>query len=197
MELPVKLQALVDGLGNIPGVGKKTALRQALSLANWDKSELLEFAKSISGVVDLQRCGRCGLYAESDCCSICMDPHRSKEKAICVVETFSDCIAIEHSGQFRGKYHVLGGVLNPLLGIGPEELNISHFLQRIAEEEVELVILAVNPSVEGDATCSYLKSKLPFSLEVDRIGFGIPMGGSLEHLDILTIGKALENRRKM
>ena len=116
---------------------------------------------------------------------------------MCIVESISDCMAIEKSGQYRGVYHILGGVLNPLLGVGPDELSIDHLMKRIADEEIREIILAINPSVEGDATCSYIRQLVGSTIAVERIGFGIPMGGSLEYLDAMTIGKAIENRKKM
>ena len=116
---------------------------------------------------------------------------------MCIVESVTDLMAIEKSERYQGVYHILGGVLNPLLGIGPAELKIDKIKARIIESNIKNVILAVNPSVEGDATSSYLREILPEDVQVDRIGFGIPMGGSLEYLDSMTIVKALENRKKM
>jgi recombination protein RecR len=112
------------------------------------------------------------------------------------VENASDLLAIEKSGTFKGVYHILGGVLNPLLGVGPDELKMDQLKEKIIKKEIQEIILAINPSVEGDATCSYLKSILPQTLLVDRIGFGVPIGGSLEYLDPMTITKALENRKR-
>ena len=126
-----------------------------------------------------------------------MDHNRGHAKTLCVVESVTDYLAIERSGNFKGKFHILFGVLNPLMGIGPDELKLDYLFSRIEDEEVEEIILAVNPSVEGDATCAYVKQMLPETVRVDRIGFGIPMGGSLEYVDSLTITKALENRRHL
>jgi recombination protein RecR len=127
---------------------------------------------------------------------ICQDEFRESQKSLCIVETASDLMAIEKSGNFKGLYHILGGVLNPLLGIGPEELKLDELKHRIVAKEIQEVILAINPSVEGDATCSYLKMILPADVRVERIGFGVPIGGSLEYLDPMTITKALENRKR-
>ena len=118
-------------------------------------------------------------------------------KQICVVESLSDCLAIERAQQFKGTYHILGGVINPLLGIGPDELQIDKLVNRVLEEEVEEVVLALNPSVEGDATCSYLKQVLPEGPSVERIGFGVPIGSHLEYLDSMTINKAFENTTRI
>lgn len=119
---------------------------------------------------------------------------RGETKVLCIVEGVTDLLAIEKSSQFKGRYHVLGGVLNPLLGIGPNELGINKLIDRIKRNEIEELVLAINPSVEGDATCSFIKELLPDGVKAERIGFGMPMGGSLEYLDTLTISKALENR---
>jgi recombination protein RecR len=178
-------------------VGEKTALRQSLIMTKWNKEDLVAFANAIKSLAELNHCDRCGMFCDEKYCKICLDQNRFQAKTICVVESVTDCLAIERSGNFRGKFHILFGVLNPLLGIGPDELNFDKLINRVALEEVEELILAVNPSVEGDATCSYLKQMLPPHIKVDRIGFGIPMGGSLEFVDSLTITKALENRRHL
>ena len=136
------------------------------------------------------------MFADENQCSICANDSRVSTQILCVVENASDLMAIEKSGTFKGVYHILGGVLNPLLGVGPDELKMDDLRQKIIKKEIQEIILAVNPSVEGDATCSYLKSILPVSVQVDRIGFGVPIGGSLEYLDPMTITKALENRKR-
>jgi recombination protein RecR len=188
MELPEKLLKTVKQFSRLPGVGEKTALRQSLIMTKWNKEDLL---------ADLNHCEKCGMFCDDRLCKICMDYNRSSAKTLCVVESVTDCLAIERSGNFKGKFHILFGVLNPLMGIGPDELKLDNLSDRVREEEIEEIILAVNPSVEGDATCSYIKQMLPASISVDRIGFGIPMGGSLEFVDSLTITKALENRRHL
>jgi recombination protein RecR len=136
------------------------------------------------------------MFADETLCSICSDDYRKSAKTLCVVEHASDLMAIEKSGHFKGVYHILGGVLNPLLGVGPEELKLDELKEKIINKGISEIILALNPSVEGDATCSYLKSILPTSTQVERIGFGVPIGGSLEYLDPMTITKALENRKR-
>lgn len=196
MELPEILSNAVESLSRIPGIGNKTALRQVLALCKWNKEDLGHFSNSILNLTKLKRCQICYVYADHDLCHICNNEKRTAEKILCVVETVSDYLAVEKSGNFYGTYHVLGGVLNPLLGIGPEDLNIDSLISRIRESEVREVILAVNPSVEGDATCSYIRQKIPENVMVDRIGFGIPIGSHLEYLDSQTISKALENRRQ-
>lgn len=197
MDLPEKLLKTVKQFSRLPGVGEKTALRQSLIMTKWNKEDLMAFAESIKGLSELNHCEKCGMFCDDRLCRICMDYNRSSSKTLCVVESVTDCLAIERSGNFKGKFHILFGVLNPLMGIGPDELKLDNLIDRVRDEEIEEIILAVNPSVEGDATCSYIKQMLPASISVDRIGFGIPMGGSLEFVDSLTITKALENRRHL
>ncbi len=197
MELPEKLLKVVKQFSRLPGVGEKTALRQSLIMTKWNKEDLIHFAEAIKGLAEINHCQKCGMYCDNVLCRICSDTHRNSATTLCVVESVTDCLAIERSGHFRGKFHILFGVLNPLLGIGPDELKLDYLISRVEQENIEELILAVNPSVEGDATCSYLKQALPQNIKVDRIGFGIPMGGSLEFVDSLTITKALENRRHL
>lgn len=197
MDLPKKLLHAVQSLSKIPGVGGKTALRQALVLTKWNEEELLAFAESVKGLAQLKACKKCGMFADEDFCAVCSSHKRIEAGIICVVESVTDCLAVERSEKFFGSYHVLGGVLNPLMGVGPDELNIDSLLERVKTDRPQTIILAISPSVEGDATCAYLKQILPNDISVDRIGFGIPMGGSLEYLDSMTISKAIENRRKL
>jgi recombination protein RecR len=197
MELPDKLLKTVKQFSRLPGVGEKTALRQSLIMTKWNKEDLVAFAESIKGLAELNHCDKCGMFCDGRICTICSDYSRGHAKTLCVVESVTDLLAIERSGNFKGKFHILFGVLNPLMGIGPDELKLDYLISRVKEEEIEEIILAVNPSVEGDATCSYIKQMLPQNINVDRIGFGIPMGGSLEFVDSLTITKALENRRHL
>jgi recombination protein RecR len=197
VELPKKLLDLTDFFSRFPGVGDKTALRQTLFMSKWTPNELAEFGNCVKELASLKKCVMCGMFADDEKCSVCNSEERGEAKTLCVIETITDCLAIERSGFFRGRFHILGGVLNPLVGIGPEELGLDHLFERIKNDEIEEVILAVNPSVEGDATCSFIKDSIDSNLKVERIGFGVPMGGSLEYLDSLTISKALENRQKM
>lgn len=181
----------------IPGVGEKTAMRQILTICRWDKEQLGALGKSLINLGNLQSCEVCGFYTDGSLCQVCSTPERRENDCICIVENITDFIAIENSNTFKGSYHILGGVLNPLLGIGPDELRIPELVERVKNEGKAEIILAVNPSVEGDATCSYIHQELPEEVKVERIGFGIPMGGSLEYLDSLTITKALENRKRL
>lgn len=196
VQLPEVIKDAVDALTHLPGVGEKTAFRMVMNMTSWKPAELEEVGRALINLQNLQTCNECGMFANANICDICSDETRKSLGSLCVVENVTDLIAIEKSGTFRGIYHILGGVLNPLLGIGPEELGLDKLKDRIDQESIREVILAINPSVEGDATCSYLKSIFSESTEVDRIGFGVPIGGSLEYLDPLTISKALENRKR-
>ena len=197
MQLPERLVSAVNQFCKLPGIGEKTALRQSLILTKWSKEEIEDFGESIKLLAGLGRCGECGMLSERDICQICVNPLRQQEETLCVVETVSDCLAVEKSEQFKGVYFILGGVLNPLLGIGPEELHIGRLVKKVEDGGISEVILALNPSVEGDVTSSYIKQVLPKKINIARIGLGLPMGGSLEYLDHLTISKALEHKRKL
>ena len=196
MKLPQILEDAIEQLRKIPGVGHKTATRQALTLSYWSAAELAQFGESFKRLADLKKCDLCGMYAMEKICHICSSD-RVQNGLMCVVETVIDCMAIEKSEHYRGTYHLLGGVLNPLMGIGPAELEMERLFWRIEEEKVNNVILAINPSVEGDATCAYIRQQVGKNVNVDRIGFGVPIGGHLEYLDAMTITKAMENRTRM
>ena len=196
IQLPDVIKNAVEALTRLPGVGEKTAFRMVMSMTNWKPAELESVGEAVTNLQKLNLCEECGMFADEKFCSICADEVRHSARSLCVVENASDLMAIEKSGHFRGTYHILGGVLNPLLGVGPDELHMDDLKERIVRNEIEDVILAINPSVEGDATCAYFKSLLPDSIKVERIGFGVPIGGSLEYLDPMTITKALENRKR-
>lgn len=194
IELPESIVKTVESFSKLPGVGRKTALRQVMSMVNWSEGDLREFSRAISSLTTISRCADCGVYCDHETCEICLDEERRSASIICVVENISDLLAIEKSGGYQGTYHILGGVLNPLMGVGPDQLRINKLEERVNKFHVKNLILAINPSVEGDATCSYIKQLLK-GVHIERIGFGVPMGGSLEHLDPLTISKAIENRK--
>ena len=196
IQLPEVIKNAVEALTKLPGVGEKTAFRMVMNMTNWRPQELESVGYALSSLQRLKVCDECGMFADGAQCSICADENRWQPGSMCVVENVSDLMAIEKSGHFKGIYHILGGVLNPLLGIGPDELGMDELRDRIKAKEIREVILAINPSVEGDATCSYFKTLLPEDVEVERIGFGVPIGGSLEYLDPMTITKALENRKR-
>ncbi len=196
IQLPEVIKNAVEALTRLPGVGEKTAFRMVMNMTHWKPAELESVGDAVTNLQNLSLCKECGMFADDDTCSVCADADRRSTRIICVVENAGDLMAIEKSGHFRGTYHILGGVLNPLLGIGPDELHMDDLKVRILENDIEAVILAINPSVEGDATCAYFKSLLPETVNVERIGFGVPIGGSLEYLDPMTITKALENRKR-
>ena len=196
IQLPEVIKNATEALTRLPGVGEKTAFRMVMSMTNWKAPELISVGSALASLQHLKLCHECGMFADETLCSICSNESRQNEQTLCVVEHASDLMAIEKSGHFKGVYHILGGVLNPLLGVGPDELKLDELREKIVQKEIREVILAVNPSVEGDATCSYLKSIFPQHLQVERIGFGVPIGGSLEYLDPMTITKALENRKR-
>ncbi len=196
IELPESILDTVKSFSKLPGVGEKTALRQVMNMVKWNAAELDVFANAVNQLKNIKRCVECGMYSEQEKCEICLSDARSHSSVLCVVENISDLMAIERSNEFNGLYHVLGGVLNPLLGVGPDQLRIDKLVERVNNFNIETIILAINPSVEGDATCSYIKQLLK-DVQVERIGFGIPMGGSLEYLDPLTISKAIENRKRL
>lgn len=196
IELPSNINNTVGSFSKLPGVGEKTALRQVMSMTKWSREDLILFSDSVRSLMDLKFCSECGMFSEKDTCDICNTEFRFEAGSICVVENINDLMAIEKSNTFSGLYHILGGVLNPLAGIGPDQLHINKLIERVKRFKIETLILAVNPSVEGDATCSYIKQLIP-NISVERIGFGIPIGGSLEFLDPMTISKALENRKSL
>lgn len=196
MQLPEVIKNAVEALTKLPGVGEKTAFRMVMSMTRWRGSELQQVGDALIQLQDLRFCKECGVFCNDDICDICSSEDRQAEHSLCVVESVSDLLAIERSNQFKGLYHILGGVLNPLLGVGPEQLRLDELEEKIKRREIAEVILAVNPSVEGDATCAYIRSLIDEKVKVERIGFGVPIGGSLEYLDSMTISKALENRKK-
>ena len=192
------MQALIDALGRLPGVGPKSAQRIAFHLLKSDSVDVERLAHSITEAKALVRfCDRCFNFSDGPICRICDDDRRDGSM-ICVVEESRDIIAIEKTGEFRGRYHVLLGAMNPLEGIGPEQLKIRELLARLDVEGVQEVILCTNPNTEGDVTAMYLARLLkPLGLRITRIASGLPVGGDLEYADELTLGRALEGRREM
>ncbi|MDA8406999.1 MAG: recombination mediator RecR [Deltaproteobacteria bacterium] len=192
------LEKLINSLKKFPGVGEKTATRYAFFILNADRSEIDDLLKSIEIVKrDLRLCSRCFHLTDEDLCNICRDNRRDASR-LCVIESPLDLLAIEKSGQFKGIYHVLHGVMAPLDGIGPGEIRLNELLERVKQERIGEVILALNPTVEGEATASFIKDRLKDTkVIVSRIAYGIPVGGSLEYADPLTLGRALEHRTKI
>jgi len=192
------IDRLADELARLPGVGRKTALRLTYHLLKAPPEDAGRLADAIMAVSERVRtCARCGNYTEQSTCAICASPRRELS-IICVVEEASDINAIERTGEYRGLYHVLGGRLSPLDGIGPAELNITSLLERAAMDGVREVVLATNPSVEGEATALYLHKLIsPLGVRVTRIARGLPVGGDLEYADGVTIAEALHGRREL
>tara|TARA_B100001142_G_scaffold73928_2_gene74585 strand:+ start:843 stop:1439 length:597 start_codon:yes stop_codon:yes gene_type:complete len=191
------VQDLIDELGRLPGVGPKSAQRIAFYLLKLPKGDAQQLAAAIVEVKErIGFCDICWNISESERCSLCTDPQR-QTGSLCVVEEPKDVIALERAG-FRGRYHVLQGALNPMEGIGPEQLRIRELMSRISDEEVQELILCTNPNIEGEATAMYLSRQLqPLGIKVTRIASGLPVGGDLEYADELTLGRALEGRREL
>ncbi|WP_412540941.1 recombination mediator RecR [Longispora sp. K20-0274] len=190
------IQDLIDELGQLPGIGPKSAQRLAFHILAADNADVHRLAAALNRVKELVRfCDVCFNVSENDSCRICRDPRRGVE-VICVVEEPKDVVAIERTGEFRGKYHVLGGAINPLEGIGPDQLRIRELLTRLRGGEVKELILATDPNTEGEATATYLALLVkPMGLNVTRLASGLPVGGDLEYADEITLGRAFEGRR--
>ncbi|MGD0944591.1 MAG: recombination mediator RecR [Acidimicrobiales bacterium] len=192
------IQDLVDELGRLPGIGPRSAQRIAFYLLETDRDSALRLAQAIAEVKDrIRLCERCFNVAETELCTICSDSRRDRS-IICVVEDPRDIIAVERTREFHGTYHVLGGALSPIDGVGPEQLRVRPLLVRLGTEGVVEVILCTNPNLEGEATAMYLaRLILPLGVKVTRIASGLPVGGDLEYADELTLGRALEGRREV
>ena len=190
---PKSANILIELLAKLPGVGKATAQRLAFFILKSDQQDNINLSDAIREIKEkIKFCMDCGIMAESEICSICLDENRD-EKTICVVEEPQDIYSFEKTNTFKGRYHVLGGVLSPLDGVGPDELNIENLYNRV-EIGME-VILATNPSIEGDTTCLYLSGKLEDrGVKVTRLARGLPVGSDLEYMDELTLVRAMEGR---
>ena len=190
------LQDLVDELGRLPGIGPKSAQRIAFHLLAADPTDVERLVTAVTEVKSRVRfCDTCGNVAESAQCRICQDPRRDAT-VICVVEEAKDVVALERTREFRGLYHVLGGAISPIDGIGPDDLRIAGLMTRLASGEVSEVIIATDPNIEGEATASYLSRFIGvMDVRVTRLASGLPVGGDLEYADEVTLGRALEGRR--
>ena len=190
------VQDLIDELGRLPGIGPKSAQRIAFYLLSSDATDVARLAETITTVKEKVRfCTVCGNVAEAELCRSCADPRRGDD-AICVVEEPKDVVAIERTREFRGKYHVLGGAIDPMNGVGPDDLRIRELLTRLADGQVQEVIIATDPNIEGEATATYLTRMLaPIGITVSRLASGLPVGGDLEYADEVTLGRAFEGRR--
>jgi recombination protein RecR len=198
MAFTPSMQRLIEQLGRLPGIGEKTAARLAFFVLREDRSYAQALVDAILGVKDATRlCSLCFGLTEQDPCPICASPDRERD-AICVVEEPADLVAIERAGEFRGRYHVLHGTIAPLDGVGPEQLKIRPLVESLQNGEVREVVVATNPTAQGEATALYLAKIIkPLGVRVTRIAHGIPMGGDVEYADVVTLGKAIEGRREM
>ena len=190
------VQNLIDELGRLPGVGPKSAQRIAFHILNADAADMTRLANAISTVkTSVSFCEECGNVSETKLCTICRDERRDPS-VLCVVEESKDVVAIERTRSFTGRYHVLGGAINPLAGVGPEQLRIRELVSRLADERIQEIILAMDPNLEGEATATYLSRMLvPLGVRLSRLASGLPVGGDLEYADEITLGRALEGRR--
>ncbi|MFB2572497.1 recombination mediator RecR [Micrococcus sp. IITD107] len=192
------VQDLIDELGRLPGVGPKSAQRIAFHILEADTEDMIRLADSIRTVKDkVKLCRICFNVSEQETCGICRDERRDGT-AICVVEESKDVMAIERTRTFRGRYHVLGGAINPIGGIGPDQLHIRELLTRLQDDTIQEVILATDPNLEGEATATYLSRMLGSTgITVTRLASGLPVGGDLEYADEVTLGRAFEGRRNV
>ncbi|HWG94460.1 MAG TPA: recombination mediator RecR [Mycobacteriales bacterium] len=192
------VQDLIDELGRLPGVGPKSAQRIAFHLLAADPADVRRLTAALTEVKEKVRfCRVCGNVAEAEECRICRDPRRDLT-VICVVEEPKDVVAIEKTREFRGRYHVLGGAISPIEGVGPDDLRIRELMVRLQDGAVQEVILATDPNLEGEATATYLARLLgPLGLQVSRLASGLPVGGDLEYADEVTLGRAFEGRRRL
>lgn len=192
--LPKSLEALTAAFNKLPGIGKKSALRLAMFIADRSSDVGTELVQSLEGVKNhLRTCQHCNNYSDQLICDICSDPRRDTS-ILCVVESIKDLIAIEDTGQFNGRYHVLGGLISPIDGIGPEELNFSNLFSRIDSEEIKEIILAISANIEGDTTMYYLTKQLEGKVSISSIARGVSFGGELDYADEFTLGRAIQSR---
>lgn len=197
MVYPLPLARLIEGFQKLPGIGPKTATRLAFHTLKMKDEDLKDLGDALLTIKrDLKTCSICHHVTDEDPCPICRDPARDKS-TILVVEESKDVIAMEKMKEYRGLYHVLGGVISPLEGIGPEQLTIKSLLERLKDETIKEVIIATNPSIDGEATAVYLSRLIkPSGIRTTRIAYGVPVGGDLEYADEVTLAKAVEGRRE-
>ncbi|NCD17020.1 MAG: recombination protein RecR [Actinobacteria bacterium] len=192
------LQDLIDELGQLPGIGPRSAQRIAFHVLAAPREDIARLASALTAVKERSRtCDVCGNVSEAELCRVCADPRRVRS-VICVVEDAKDVPAIERTREYRGLYHVLGGAINPIRGVGPDQLRVRELMGRLSTGEVEEVILATNPNIEGEATATYLARMLSsMEVPVSRLASGLPVGGDLEYADEITLGRAFEGRRRL
>lgn len=195
---PPPIQALIDAFRQLPGIGRKTAERFVFHLLAQPDERLTELGSALASIRErITTCKICGTYTESDPCAICSDPGRDAS-LLCVVATSADQLAIETTGEFRGRYHILGGVLNPIDGVTPDQLRIKPLIGRVKAAHLKEILVATNPDMEGEATALWLFRELqPLGTTVTRLARGLPMGSDLEYADEITLGNAIKGRRSM
>ncbi|EXX85977.1 recombinase RecR [Paenibacillus darwinianus] len=198
MYYPEPIAKLIESFSRLPGIGPKTAARLAFHVLRMKEDDVIDFAKSLVSVKrNLHYCSVCCNITDIDPCRICQDRSRDNS-VICVVQESRDLVAMERTKEFDGQYHVLQGAISPMEGIGPDEIRIAELLKRLGDEQVQELILATNPNIEGEATAMYLSRLVkPFGIKVTRIAHGLPVGGDLEYADEVTLSKALEGRREL
>ena len=192
------IQELIDELGKLPGIGPKSAQRIAFHIVQSERVDVNRLVDVLRIVKEKVRfCAKCFNVAEEEECKICRDPRRDNS-TICVVEESKDVVAIERTREFRGRYHVLGGAISPIDGIGPEQLRIRELLTRLSDSNITEVIIATDPNLEGEATATYLARTIkPLGIKISRLASGLPVGGDLEYADEVTLGRAFEGRRSL
>jgi recombination protein RecR len=192
------VQELIDELGRLPGIGPKSAQRIAFHILEADPADMQQLVQAITNVKErVKFCSICGNVSEEETCNICRDPRRDPTE-ICVVEESKDVVAIERTRSFRGRYHVLGGAINPIGGVGPNQLRMRELLTRLTDSQVQEIIIATDPNLEGEATATYVARLLKdFDIKVTRLASGLPVGGDLEYADEVTLGRAFEGRRQL
>ncbi|WP_017609374.1 recombination mediator RecR [Nocardiopsis xinjiangensis] len=192
------VQSLIDELGRLPGVGPKSAQRIAFHLLSAENADVKRLVNALVEVKEKVRfCSVCGNVAEEEQCRICRDARRDPA-VVCVVEESKDVVAIERTREFRGRYHVLGGAISPIEGVGPDDLRVKELMSRLADGQITEIILATDPNLEGEATATYLARLVkPMGLKVTRLASGLPVGGDLEYADEVTLGRAFEGRRSL
>lgn len=198
MQYPEPIAKLMEGFMRLPGIGPKTAGRLAFFVLDMKEDDVLDFAKAlVNAKRNLMYCSVCHNITDTDPCRICDDSHRDRSM-ICVVQEAKDVIAMEKMKEYNGLYHVLQGAISPMDGVGPEDIKIPELIKRLQDEEVEEVIVATNPNIEGEATAMYLSRLIkPTGIKVTRIAHGLPVGGDLEYADEVTLSKAIEGRREI
>ena len=199
MALYIKsVENLINEFRKLPGIGPKSAKRIVFFLLKLSHSDIVKFSKNLIEMKEkVKFCSQCYSLTEEDICHICRDQSRDRKK-ICIVEEVSDVIIVEKTGEYKGLYHILGGLLSPIENVGPDEIRVPRLLERVKANKIEEVIIAVNPTVEGESTAMYLKKILvPLGVKVTKLASGLPVGGDLEYADEVTIGRAISDRREL